>query len=451
MGLRFSRRITLAPGIRMNLSMSGISWSVGPRGASVSLGKRGTFANVGLPGSGLSYRTRLDGDGPQGRSSVRASVDAAVARGAERARRETELAGQVIEAEIEVRATGEVEVISPDGSPLAGKAKTAFWEQRGTEVSQLLADHVLVSDAESKAVVDVYLDTPPPVFSVRFDPNPFAEATPALPTRRKARQAPVMQMPPELSLLERLSGSARQRREQMVAEASLAHGHDMAAWLQEADAAACANRDADNAHALALEAWTKKKVAHDQEQNYFSVNFEKLLRTHAGFMEQAFDDVLSAINWPRETLVSYQIDQMNDAISVDIDLPEIADMPSTQARLSVNGRRLLMKKVPKSEIERDYVRHVHGVILRVAGCAFATLPALKCVTISGYTQRVDSRGVKSDLYVLSSRIERARLARLDFDRLAQLDPVSAFDHFDTRRRLSGSGGMQSIEPFGAGP
>lgn len=34
--------------------------SVGPRGASVSFGKRGTYANFGLPGTGLSYRTRLD-------------------------------------------------------------------------------------------------------------------------------------------------------------------------------------------------------------------------------------------------------------------------------------------------------------------------------------------------------------------------------------------------------
>ena len=31
-----------------------------PRGASVSFGKRGTYANFGLPGTGLSYRTRLD-------------------------------------------------------------------------------------------------------------------------------------------------------------------------------------------------------------------------------------------------------------------------------------------------------------------------------------------------------------------------------------------------------
>src|SRR3546814_1328079 len=58
MGFRFSKRITLLPGVRMNISKSGASLSVGPRGASVTMGKRGVYGNVGIPGSGLSYRER---------------------------------------------------------------------------------------------------------------------------------------------------------------------------------------------------------------------------------------------------------------------------------------------------------------------------------------------------------------------------------------------------------
>jgi len=54
------RTIRLAPGIRQNISKSRVSTSVGPRGASVTIGKRGIYANTGLPGTGMSYRTRLD-------------------------------------------------------------------------------------------------------------------------------------------------------------------------------------------------------------------------------------------------------------------------------------------------------------------------------------------------------------------------------------------------------
>jgi len=59
MSLRFRRSVRLFPGVRLNFSRSGISTTVGVRGASMTLGPRGTYANVGLPGSGLSYRTKV--------------------------------------------------------------------------------------------------------------------------------------------------------------------------------------------------------------------------------------------------------------------------------------------------------------------------------------------------------------------------------------------------------
>jgi hypothetical protein len=60
MGFRFTRRITLFPGVRANISKSGVSWTFGRRGASVNVGKRGVYRNLGIPGTGLSHRARLD-------------------------------------------------------------------------------------------------------------------------------------------------------------------------------------------------------------------------------------------------------------------------------------------------------------------------------------------------------------------------------------------------------
>ena len=64
MGLRFRRSVRLFPGVRINLSRSGISTSVGVRGAHVTVGAAGTRTTVGLPGTGLSY-TRLQKAGPK--------------------------------------------------------------------------------------------------------------------------------------------------------------------------------------------------------------------------------------------------------------------------------------------------------------------------------------------------------------------------------------------------
>jgi len=57
-GFRFQKRISILPGVRINLSKSGVSTSLGPRGADVNIGKDGVTANAGIPGTGLSYRQK---------------------------------------------------------------------------------------------------------------------------------------------------------------------------------------------------------------------------------------------------------------------------------------------------------------------------------------------------------------------------------------------------------
>ena len=55
MGLRFYRRVSLIPGLRMNLSRHGASLSIGHRGAWYTIGPRGRRVTLGLPGTGLFW------------------------------------------------------------------------------------------------------------------------------------------------------------------------------------------------------------------------------------------------------------------------------------------------------------------------------------------------------------------------------------------------------------
>jgi len=57
--LQFRRTIKILPGIHLHLSKSGVSASIGRRGASLNIGPRGRYLTLGLPGSGVSYRTKL--------------------------------------------------------------------------------------------------------------------------------------------------------------------------------------------------------------------------------------------------------------------------------------------------------------------------------------------------------------------------------------------------------
>ena len=58
MGLRFFRRMKIAPGLTLNLSRSGPSLSAGVRGAHVTAGPKGVRRTVGIPGTGLFYTSR---------------------------------------------------------------------------------------------------------------------------------------------------------------------------------------------------------------------------------------------------------------------------------------------------------------------------------------------------------------------------------------------------------
>lgn len=55
MGLRFQKRMSILPDLRLNLSRRGPSLSIGRRGAWFTMGSRGTRATIGIPGTGISW------------------------------------------------------------------------------------------------------------------------------------------------------------------------------------------------------------------------------------------------------------------------------------------------------------------------------------------------------------------------------------------------------------
>lgn len=68
MGFRFRKTISLLPGVRLNISKSGVSASVGGKGASVNIGQGGRVrGTVGLPGSGMSYSESVTPSTKKGR------------------------------------------------------------------------------------------------------------------------------------------------------------------------------------------------------------------------------------------------------------------------------------------------------------------------------------------------------------------------------------------------
>ncbi|MGD0183763.1 MAG: DUF4236 domain-containing protein [Roseiarcus sp.] len=64
MGFRFYRRVRIIPGLRANISRSGISLSLGHKGLWYTVGSHGRRVTLSLPGSGLSWTQRLPAAAP---------------------------------------------------------------------------------------------------------------------------------------------------------------------------------------------------------------------------------------------------------------------------------------------------------------------------------------------------------------------------------------------------
>jgi hypothetical protein len=65
MPIRFRKSFKVFPGVKVNMSKGGISFTVGTKGYHLNFSKRGVRQTVGLPGSGLSETSYLVKNDPE--------------------------------------------------------------------------------------------------------------------------------------------------------------------------------------------------------------------------------------------------------------------------------------------------------------------------------------------------------------------------------------------------
>jgi len=404
MGLRFRKSISIMPGVRINLSGSGASMSVGPRGASVSFGKRGTYANFGLPGTGLSYRTRLD----RASSSSRQRTLQAEAN----AQLRDELEKEVDALNSAVEAIINIHLLTPD-------------PRTGHSFAELLLHY------RELALKPYSIPAP-----VRPDkPVPLAE--PSQPTDVQGR-----------GFIGRMfeSAEARQERQRLNLEK----------WQREVKACEHENALTLKKYQVARQLWAEQyshwqydAAEHDKKIQHAAVDIDRCFAADGGYFESLLTEVLQSTDWPRETLIAFQVEPERSAILIEVDCPELEDMPTSSVRLNAKGTEILEKEISQKAVRERYALHVHGILMRVAGIAFCALPFEK-VIISGFTQRISKQsGYLEDKHIVSARINRRDFEALNFSNLDYVNPVEAFERFELQRRMSSTYLFQPITPFSA--
>ncbi|MQU09737.1 MULTISPECIES: DUF4236 domain-containing protein [unclassified Pseudomonas] len=390
MGFRFSKRVTIVPGVRLNISAKGVSTSIGPRGLSMTMGRNGTFLNAGLPGTGLSYRHRLDG-GRQGCSTPAFDSD--------------DYSGSI---KIKVEDDGTLLITDEDGNDLPPALVRRAKTEQAEAIQQLLEKAAEKVNQELEACLGVYMATPGPGASPKLPPA-FAE------------EQPVMAAAPSSGMMERLFRGKEIEAERLRLE--LQYQQDLADWTAARDAQETLINETRKAFRLAAQGFSAQ-------------------------MEKALDYVLSDIAWPKETIVDYEFTHDVTGVALDVDLPDEDDIPRRTAEAKGNGK-LSFKNRTDAQVRRDFVGLCYGSLFRVVGEVFALLPAIDKCLVSGYLQRPNpANGKVDEPYILSVLVTRAEWETLDFARLEDIDPAATLNSFGAVVSLDRSSRFREIEPHG---
>ena len=170
-------------------------------------------------------------------------------------------------------------------------------------------------------------------------------------------------------------------------------------------------------------------------------------RTDAAFFESYLAGVLAETEWPRETLVAFEVKPELSAVLLDVDLAEIEDFPDKIYGVNARGTELTEKAMTQKAVRENYARHVHGCLFRLVGIVLHTLP-FDNVIVSGFTQRVSKRtGYLEDEYILSCKCTRSQMSSVNFEGTEHIDPVEALGDHPVIRKMSSTFIFQPIEPL----
>lgn len=394
MAMRFRKSIKLAPGIRMNLSGSGLSWTLGPRGASIGIGKRGTFLNTGIPGTGLYSRQSLSS-------------------GSSTSRQQPNTSNPTIKVSLTVSVSDDGVITFKDSNenPVSEALIDAAKKQKGEAIRRLIQEKCDEINAQVEALGELHLHTPSPSQPPAYQPRNFVDPHPVQP------------VPKAIGFFTKFFKSRVVKIETENAQSLATYKRLVKVWEASKEQFAAAER-------------VKQELV------------SKAVSGVPEAMESFFGEVLMDIVWPRETLVSFEVRDVGTRMVFDVDLPEVEDMPTKTASVPQRGYKLSVKELGPTAVQKMYAKHIHSIGFRLLGEAFGMLPTIREVTLSGYSQRKDkATGQEKDEYLFSVVVSRDVWEEINFTSLQSIDVLESFSRFDLRRDMSKTGVFKAVQPF----
>jgi len=428
--MRYRKSIRIGKGLRINLSKSGLSLSTGIKGLSLTTGRKGTYLNAGIPGTGIYDRKRIDAGGNH--SAVRTT---------------SQLSGTF---DIHMDSDGTV-TFSQDGVPITNPPlirtikRSAEYKAEKLRLTEKwkkeIKDKVEVINSGTDSLINV-ASLSQAVLSASEVQDDLNKIKPEKYKRREFSESKPLK---------------EENQHDLEAEAKRTI-HSIAFWSLDKKRKKYVKERLQIQYQKDLSNWEKKKQAFDaieqekekkinekylEDYNTKTEYLRAVLEGKKEFVEQQVDSCLKKIELPLDFSVQYDYVQQSHFLYVDLDLPEIEDLPDDKAAQLASGK-LKMKKKSKTENRADYARCVFGFAVFFASHLFNISTAIDKICISGFTQRRDKDGNLFDDYIYSIIFNRSKF---EGQNIKTLNPIDFCMTFENRCILSKTNVFKTIKPF----
>lgn len=429
--MRFRRRIKIMKGLNLNLSKSGLSVSAGVRGASVTMGKKGSYLNTGIPGTGIYNRTKL------GSSSSSQQYG----------NKNLQIPEEKVQVAIGLDEKGNPTLTITDstGRPITDETilkRVKRSEKYKQSVGGLIEAKKIEIDEETDKFINISKYTPEIIIeSVVRDE--FENLKPKTYVSKEYS----IKIPIKEIITQELAVEAKEKIKNFLF------------WKNKKLRETYIFENLESRFQLKVDEWTKSKQLFIETENMNKVAKDKgfyedyvvtkkelqaVLQGDTNYVTEKIEAILDDIMLPVEFSVSYEYHPELNQLKIDLDLPEIENMPQDKANVLSSGKISIKQKTQK-ELKQEYSQCVSGIAFYLGGTFFNISTAIKEILISGYTQRTNkATGIIEDQYIYSLKLTRDIFSSLNFEKV---DPIEAFSNFENNRALSSSYDFKTIVPW----
>lgn len=423
MAVSVRQSLHLAPGIRL----------------AVSANNQATSCT--LPTSGLVYRLRLNTSLNQ-----RKRAQAEELRQKRSLQQQTSLANNqdLAQVSLALDAQGKLTISNLDGTALNAVEHSKLLLNFNAEIHTWLEEQIEQINGNLELLTNLHQDTLNPDISLpAYYQEPFTQLQPDKPQLPPLPPEPQQPAPLTVSWRDKLVPGRHKKLLATWQEQHQAWQTQQHNWQQQVQALEAEQAAPLAAYQQELATWRQRKEVHDAQQRQLAAEFNAQLHKNPAVMLEVLNAELEALDWARATQLNLELNASGSSLHLEVDLPDIASLPTQAAKLGARELHLVITDYTPAQIQRNYLRHLHSLFLRLISVSFYCLPTVQKLTLNGYQQLKPHKHA----CLLAAQVTRQEFAQVNFHNLRGVDPAIALEQFSIRANIDAQGRLLTLEPL----